>query len=67
MPDEQREPQALFQPFDVAAQGRLGHEKTFRRPMQGIFLGHNGEVVKQVEIRNVERGVCHTEKVSRKK
>ena len=66
VPDEQGQPQALFQPLNMTAQGRLSHEQPFRRPAQAILLGHHGEVVQQVKICSVERRVCHTEKVSQK-
>ena len=50
MPDKERQPQALFQLFDQAAQGRLGDQQPLRRPVQIAFLGRDGKTAQCVHV-----------------
>ena len=50
VPDKERQPQAFFQFFDQAAQGRLGHQHLLRRPMQITFFGRDGKTAQSVHV-----------------
>lgn len=65
LPYEDREPDLVFNVFDLLAQGGLGHVEAFRGPRNVSLFGHHGDVLQMPELHEIMHGLglqCATNK-----